>query len=179
MKPVIEEILINADQITEKCKELGQQITNDFQNHEEMPLFVTLLKGGVPFLAELIKYIDLDIMYDFMDVSSYEGTKSTGDIRIVKDLDISIKDMDIILVEDIIDTGRTLLNVIELLKNKGARDVKVVSLLNKQSRREAPVQGDYIGFEIQDKFVIGFGLDYNQKYRNLPYIGVLKEEVYK
>ena len=179
MEQIVEEILVNETQITERCKELGAEITNDYKNNDEMPLLVTLLKGGVPFLAELMKYIKLDIMYDFMDVSSYEGTNSTGDIKIIKDLDISIKGVDIILVEDIIDTGRTLVNVIELLKNKGAKSVKVVSLLNKQSRREADIKGDYVGFEIEDKFVVGFGLDFNQKSRNLPFVGVLKEEMYK
>ena len=178
MNKALEEVLISAEQITERCKELGKEITNDYINHDQKPLLVTLLKGGVPFLAELMKYIELDIMYDFMDVSSYQGTQSTGDIRIVKDLDISITGVDIILVEDIIDTGRTLSSVIELLKNKGAREVKVVSLLNKQARRVVPIKGDYIGFEIEDKFVVGFGLDYNEKYRNLPYVGVLKEEMY-
>mgnify|MGYP000199437723 FL=1 len=140
---------------------------------------VALLKGSVPFLAELIKHIDLDIQFDFMDVSSYQGTESIGDIRIDKDLDCSVKGLSILLVEDIVDTGRTLKEVTKLLMNKGAKDVKVVSLLDKPDRRVVEIEADYVGFEIPNEFVVGFGLDYDQKYRNLPYIGVLKPEVYK
>ena len=114
-----------------------------------------------------------------MDVSSYEGTESIGDIKIIKDLDCSVKGIPILLVEDIVDTGRTLKEVTRLLKNKGASDVKVVSLLDKPDRRVVDIKADYVGFVIPNEFVVGYGLDYNQLYRNLPYIGVLKPEIYK
>ncbi|MFI3283478.1 MAG: hypoxanthine phosphoribosyltransferase [Erysipelotrichaceae bacterium] len=174
----VKEILIDEQQITEKCKELGAKISEDYKDVQP-PLFVALLKGSVPFLADLIKYVTIDIEYDFMDVSSYAGTKSTGDIRIIKDLDRSIEGLDIVLVEDIVDTGRTLVNVKELLKNKGAKSIKVVSLLDKPSRREVEVEAEYIGFVIPDAFVIGYGLDFDQKFRNLPYVGIMKEEYYQ
>ncbi|MDO4701226.1 MAG: hypoxanthine phosphoribosyltransferase [Erysipelotrichaceae bacterium] len=179
MHPMIKEILISENEIVEKCKELGQKIDQEYQSSQP-PLLVALLKGSVPFLSELIKHIKMDVEFDFMDVSSYEGTESIGDIRINKDLDRSIKGVDILLVEDIVDTGRTLKNVKEMLFNKGAASVRVVALLDKPSRRVVEdIHAEYIGFEIPDAFVVGFGLDYNQKYRNLPYIGVLKDECYK
>ena len=131
----------------------------------------------MPFLAELIKHIDLDIQVDFMDVSSYQGTKST-DIRIIKDLDTSIQGMNILLVEDIIDTGKTIKEVCRTLMNKGANEVRIVALLNKPEGRQVDIEADYNGFEIENEFVVGYGLDFNQRYRCLPYVGVLKEECY-
>ena len=142
-------------------------------------LLVALLKGSVPFLAELIKHIELEIQFDFMAVSSYEGTESIGDIKINKDLDCSVKGVDILLVEDIVDTGKTLQTVKAMLKNKGAASVRVVTLLDKPERRTVEIEADYVGFAVPNEFVVGFGLDFNQKYRNLPYIGVLKEECYQ
>ncbi len=174
----IKEVFITAEQITEKCRELGKQITEEYTG-KEAPLLVALLKGSVPFLSELIKYIELDIEFDFMDVSSYSGTESTGEIKILKDLDRSVKGANIILVEDIVDTGRTLKTVKELLYTKGASDVKIVTLLDKPDRRVVEIVPEYLGFTIPNEFVVGFGLDFDQKYRNLPYIGVLKEECYK
>ena len=179
MHPCLEKILLNEDEIVARCKELGQQITQEYKNNEQPPLLVALLKGSVPFLAELIKHIDLDIQFDFMDVSSYEGTESIGDIKIIKDLDCSVKNLDILLVEDIVDTGRTLKTVKAMLKNKGAKTVRVVTLLDKPDRRVVDIEADYSGFEIPNEFVVGFGLDFNQKYRNFPFVGVLKEECYK
>lgn len=179
MHEVVEKILVSEEQIKKRSEELGKQISEDYRKSGRTPLLVALLKGSVPFLAEIIKHIDLDIQFDFMDVSSYEGTESIGDIRINKDLDCSVKDLSILLVEDIVDTGRTLLEVKRLLKNKGAKDVKVVSLLDKPERRVVDIKADYVGFEIPNEFVIGFGLDFDQKYRNLPYVGVLKPEEYK
>lgn len=172
----VKKILLTEDQIVSKCQELGQLITKEYKDNP--PLLVALLKGSVPFLAELIKHIDLDIEYDFMDVSSYEGTESVGDVKILKDLDRSIREMNILLVEDIVDTGRTIKEVTRLLKNKGATDVKVVTLLDKPSRRVVDLKADFVGFEIPNEFVIGFGLDYNEKYRNLPYVAVIKDELY-
>lgn len=171
-------ILVSEEEIIKKSAELGKQITEDYKDRKA-PILVALLKGSVPFLAELIKHIDLDIEFDFMDVSSYEGTESIGDIKIIKDLDRSIRKENVILVEDIIDTGRTLKTVTKLMKDKGAEDVKVVTLLDKPDRRVVEIEADYVGFVIPNEFVIGYGLDFNQKYRNLPYVGVLKEECYK
>ena len=173
----VDRILISEEEIIERCKVLGAQISKDYEG--SAPVFIGLLKGSVPFMAELIKHVSIDCMLEFMDVSSYSGTESTGDVKIVKDLDCSIKDLDVIIVEDIVDTGRTLNTVVELLYSKGAKSVKVCSLLDKPDRRIVDITADYVGFKIPNEFVIGFGLDYNQKYRNLPYVGVLKEECYK
>lgn len=178
MHPNVERILVSEQEIIDRSKELGAMITQDYQA-KEPPLMVALLKGSVPFLAELIKHIDLNIEFDFMDVSSYEGTESTGEIKVIKDLDRSIKNAEILIVEDIVDTGRTLKTVKEMLQNKGAAAVRVVTLLDKPERRVVELKADYVGFEIPNEFVIGYGLDFNQKYRNLPYIGILKEECYK
>lgn len=178
MHQSVEKILITQEEIVARAKELGKEISELYQG-KKPPILVALLKGSVPFLSELIKYIELDIEFDFMDVSSYEGTKSLGDIKINKDLECSVKDETILLVEDIVDTGCTLKEVTRILRNKGAKDVKVVSLLDKPDRRMVDIKADFIGFTIPDEFVIGFGLDYNQKYRNLPYIGVLKREIYE
>ena len=175
----IDHVLVSAEQITDKAKELGRQITEEYKERKEVPLLVALLKGSVPFLSELAKHIELDIQIDFMDVSSYEGTESIGDIKINLDLHCSVKGVSILLVEDIVDTGRTLKEVTRLLKNKGAKEVKVVSLLDKPDRRVVDIKAEYVGFTIPNEFVVGFGLDYNQKYRNLPYIGVLKKEIYE
>lgn len=179
MHSVVEKVLVSEEEIVKRSKELGKQISEDYCKTGKAPLLVALLKGSVPFLAELVKHIDLDIQFDFMDVSSYEGTESIGDIKIIKDLDCSVKGIPILLVEDIVDTGRTLKEVTRLLKNKGASDVKVVSLLDKPDRRVVDIKADYVGFVIPNEFVVGYGLDYNQLYRNLPYIGVLKPEIYK
>lgn len=176
-KETIKKVLINQEEIRQRCVELGAEITRDYKGKK--PLVVALLRGSVPFLAELIKNIDLNLQYDFMDVSSYEGTESIGDIRIIKDLDSSIKGKSIILVEDIVDTGRTIKTVVETLLNKGATSVQVVTLLDKPSRRVVDVTPDYIGFKIGNEFVVGFGMDFNQDYRCLPYIGVLKDECYQ
>lgn len=175
----IEKVLVSEEQIRERCKELGAELTKAYEQEADKLLVVALLKGSVPFLAELIKYIELPLEIDFMDVSSYDGTESIGDIKIVKDLDCSVKGLDILLVEDIIDTGRTVNEVKKLLYNKGAQRVRVVSLLDKPDRRVVNIEADYIGYVVPNEFVVGFGLDYNQKYRNLPYIGVLKPEVYQ
>ena len=135
MHEVVEKVLVSQDEIIHKCAELGAKITSDYKALNEVPYVVGLLKGSVPFMAEIIKHIDLDIQIDFMDVSSYQGTKSVGDIRIDKDLDCSVQGLSILLVEDIVDTGRTLKEVKRTLMNKGAKDVKVVSLLDKPDRR--------------------------------------------
>lgn len=173
----IREILISENEIQERAKQLGEKITKDYSS--EKPLLVGLLRGSVPFLADLMKNIDLDIQFDTMDVSSYEGTESVGEIRILKDLDTPIKGLDIILVEDIVDTGRTLQTVKNTLLHRGAASVTICTLLNKSARRTVDIQADYIGFEVADEFVVGYGMDFNQKYRCLPYIGVLNAECYE
>lgn len=173
----IGKVLITEEEIIARTKEMGKMITDDYA--EEEPVVVGLLKGSVPFMAELIKQIRLDIEIDFMDVSSYVGTESEGDVRIVKDLDRSIVGRKVLIVEDIIDTGKTLTSVKELMYKKGASDVRIATLLDKPSRRKVQIEGEYVGFEVPNEFVVGYGLDFNQKYRNLPYIGVLKEECYK
>ena len=173
----VEKVLISEKEIVDRCKELGAQISKDYEGKQ--PMIIGLLKGSVPFMAELIKYITVDCEIDFMAVSSYSGTESMGDVKIVKDLDHSIKGMDVLVVEDIVDTGKTLKKVKDLLYSKEANDVKIVSLLDKPDRRIVDIEAEYVGFKIPNEFVIGFGLDFNQKYRNLPYVGVLKEECYK
>ena len=152
MNDVIERILVTEEEIIKRSKELGAVITQDYRDAGKTPIVVGLLKGSVPFLAEIMKHIDLDK---------------------------SVKGESILLVEDIVDTGRTLKEVKKLLLHKGAADVKIVSLLDKPSRRVIEVQADYVGFEIPNEFVVGYGLDYDQKYRNLPYIGVLRPQVYE
>lgn len=179
MHYAVDKILVSEEEIVQRSKELGKQITEEYTKTGTIPYVVALLRGSVPFLSELIKHIDMEIQFDFMDVSSYEGTQSIGDIRVNKDLDCSVKGESILLVEDIVDTGRTLKEVTRLLKNKGASEVKVVSLLDKPSRRTVEIEADYVGFEIPNEFVIGFGLDFDQKFRNLPFVGVLKREFYE
>lgn len=173
----VEKVLISEEEIRERCRELGAQISADYEGKD--PIIVGLLKGSVPFMAELIKNITVECEIDFMAVSSYSGVESLGDVKIVKDLDRSIRGLDVLVVEDIVDTGKTLQKVKELLYSKGANDVKVVSLLDKPDRRIVEIEAEYVGFTIPNEFVIGFGLDFDQKYRNLPYVGVLKEECYK
>lgn len=179
MNKDIKSVLYSEEDIVKRCSELGKQITDDYKGREQAPLLVALLKGSVPFLAELMKHIDLDIQYDFMNVSSYDGTDSTGEIKILMDLDTSAKGRDILIVEDIVDTGRTLKTVVEMLLHKGANSVKIATLLDKPSRRDELVQADYVGYEVGNEFVVGYGMDFNQHYRCLPYIGILKDECYK
>ena len=175
----VKKILVSEEEIIQCCKELGEEIKKAYEKKNELPLVVGLLKGSVPFLAELVKHLDMDICYEFMDVSSYEGTESIGDVKVNLDLRSSVKGVPVLLVEDIIDTGRTVQEVKRLLKHKGASEVRVVSLLDKPDRRVVDIEADYVGFKVPNEFVIGFGLDYNQKYRNLPYVGVLKDECYQ
>lgn len=177
MSSVIKEVLVDMPQIEKRCQELGAQISKDYAG--ERLLLVGLLRGSVPFMVELMKHIDGDVEIDFMDVSSYDGTQSSGDIKILKDLDTSVKGLNILIVEDIVETGLTLATVKGLLENRGAKSVRIATLLNKPYCRNVDVKCDYVGFEIPSAFVVGFGLDYNQKYRQLPLIGILDESVYK
>ncbi len=174
----IKEILFSNDDIIARCKVLGKEITQEYA--DKNLLVIGLLKGCIPFMAELIKHIECDCEIDFMAVSSYgDETVSSGDVRILKDLDRSVKGYDVVIAEDICDTGRTLKVVKELLLSRGAKSVKIACLLDKKERRVVEMEPDIIGFSIPDAFVVGFGLDYCQKMRNLPYVGILKEEVYQ
>ena len=173
----IKKILISHDEIVTAARELGQKLTKDYQGKN--PILVGILKGSVPFMAELIKHIDTHIELDFMFVSSYHGgTSSTGVINIIKDMDQDIKGRDILFVEDIIDTGKTLKSLKELFEGRQPASVKIATLLDKPEGRLVEIEADYTCFTIPNEFVVGYGLDYDENYRNLPYIGVLKEEVY-
>lgn len=179
MNSDIKEILITHEQIEIKCKELAKQIDYDYK--DKTPLLIGLLKGCVPFLAELIKHLNINMEFDFMDVDSYfGGTCSTGTIKIVKDITTNLEGRDILIVEDIVDTGLTLSEIIPYLKKRGANSIEIVTLLDKPSGRKIEnLVPKYIGFTVPKLFLVGFGLDYQQIYRNLPYVGILKEEVYK
>lgn len=172
----IKEVLVTPQEIEQLCEKLGHQIEKDYQG--KSPLIIGLLKGCQPFMANVIKYINCYIQIDYMKVSSYVGTKST-ELVIKKDLDIDVKGLDIILIDDIVDSGRTISEVVSLLKNRGAKSVEVCCLLDKPDGRVVPVEIKYPGLWVPNKFVVGYGLDYNELYRNLPFIGVLKEEVYQ
>lgn len=178
MENIIKEILVSEEDIALKVKELGKKITQDYKDKNLM--VVGILKGAVIFMSELVKNIQLPILMDFMAVSSYgKSSLSTGEVRIIKDLDFSVEDKDILIVEDIIDTGYTLNYLTDNLRKRGASSVKIVTLLDKPERRKVDVPVDYLGFAIPDEFVVGYGLDYAEQYRNLPYVAALKEEVYK
>lgn len=177
MKEDVLRVLLSEDEIREKVRELGGKITADYKNSNLM--LVTVLKGAVVFLADLMRQIDAPAEIDFMVVSSYgSGVKSSGVVKIVKDLDVPLAGKDILIVEDILDSGLTLSYIKELLESRGPRSIRIATLLDKPSRRKVDLQADYIGFSVPDEFVIGYGLDYDEKYRNLPYIGILKPEVY-
>ena len=174
----VESILISQEKLENIVKSLAKEIEKDYNGREF--IMVGLLKGSIVFMAELMTKIDLDFDIDFMVASSYGGgTESSGKVKIVKDLSISPKDKDILIVEDIVDSGNTLNFVVNHLVSSGARTVRVVTLCDKPSRRKIPFTPDYCGAEIPDEFIVGYGLDYDEKYRNLPYIGILKRSVYE
>lgn len=166
----IVEVLISREKVEERIKELAKEIEKDYAGKELV--CVGLLKGSVMFMADLIKAVDLDLRIDFMKVSSYgSGTNSTGVVKILKDVDVDLAGKDVLIVEDIIDTGLTILNVKDFLSKKNPKSIKVCTLLDKPSRRVVEVKGEYVGFEIPDEFVVGYGLDLDEKYRNLPFVG--------
>ena len=170
-----QEILITQEELAAKVKELGQKITEDYKG--QSVLLVGILKGSVPFMADLMRQIDLDVTLEFMCVSSYgSSTKSSGVVRIIKDLDVPIEGQNVIIVEDIIDTGLTLDYLKRYLTGKNPKSLKICSILDKPSRRKVEIKGDYIGFEVEDKYIVGYGLDMDQHYRNLPYISWIKED---
>lgn len=173
----IEEILVSSEEIQMICERLGQQLTEDYEGKK--PLLIGLLKGCVPFMAELAKYIDLYVEIEYMSVSSYHGgIQTTGDVKINKDSDVSFKGRDVLIIEDIVDSANTIKTMYELFENRGANSIKVVTLLDKPDGRQTPFIPHYIGKSIPNKFVVGFGLDYKEMYRNLPYVGILKKEIY-
>lgn len=178
MKNDISEILISEEQIQDKVEELGQVLSDYYQ--DSFPLAIGVLKGAMPFMADLVKRMDIHLEMDFMDVSSYgNSTVSSGEVKIVKDLDTSVEGRDILIIEDIIDSGMTLSYLVELFRHRRAKSIKIVTLLDKPSGRKSDVKADYVGFIVPDAFVVGYGLDYAERYRNLPYVGVLKPEVYE
>ncbi|MDO4774122.1 MAG: hypoxanthine phosphoribosyltransferase [Candidatus Saccharibacteria bacterium] len=174
----IQKILISQSDIAEITYRLGTELTTDY--HDKNPLVVGILRGSLPFMADIIRAIDCHLEIDFMSLSSYEGgTQSLGRVRIIKDLDTSVAGRHVLIIEDIVDTGRTLHEIKQLLAHRGAASVRICTLLDKPSGRAIDITPDYVGTEIPGEFVVGYGLDYQEKYRNLPYIGVLKPEVYQ
>ena len=179
MNKDIKSILIDEAHINTMVKAMGESITKDYKHAKKPPLLVCILKGSVVFYADLIRHIDLPIEVEFMKVSSYGAGTTSAAIELHLDLaHRDYTDLDIIVVEDIIDSGKTLALLTDLLKSRGANSVEICTLLNKPSRRVVDVEVAYCGTEIPDEFVVGYGLDYAEKYRNLPYIGILKPEIY-
>ncbi|WP_423243349.1 hypoxanthine phosphoribosyltransferase [Clostridium rectalis] len=178
MKDDIKEILLDEQQLRNKIKEIGKRISSDYLGKDLM--LIGVLKGSVPFMADLMKEIEIPCTMDFMAVSSYgNSSKTSGVVRILKDLDFEIENKDILIVEDIIDSGVTLRYLVDYLKGRNPNSIQIASLLNKPDRRMVKIDAKYIGFQVPDHFLVGYGLDFAEKYRNLPYIGILKEEIYK
>ena len=173
----IQEVLFSEEQLKNRVQEIARQITADYQGKEIM--LISVLRGSFVFMADLCRAIDLPCTLDFMAVSSYgKGTKSSGQVQITKDLSEDITDRHIIVVEDILDSGNTLSYLLKILENRHPASIRLCTLLDKPDRRVKPVQVHYSGFTIPDAFVVGYGLDYAERYRNLPYLGILKPEVY-
>ena len=179
MRDDIKEVYFTEEQLRDKVRELGARITEDYRGKN--PLIVSVLKGSYIFMADLTRAIDTPCNVDFMVVSSYGGsnTSSSGLVKIIKDLDGDLSGKDVLIVEDILDTGITLSNLVPMLKMRHPNSVKICTILDKPSRRKADIKPDYEGFQVPDEFVVGYGLDYDEKYRNLPYIGILKPCVYE
>ncbi len=178
IKDDIEKILIDEEQLAARVKELGEEISRDYEG--KRPLLISVLKGSILFMADLMRAITIKCDIDFMAVSSYgAGTQSSGVVRILKDLDASVEGRHILIVEDILDSGVTLSHLLSLLKTRNVASILICTLLDKPERRRVPVNVDYRGFVIPDEFVVGYGLDYADLYRNLPYVGVLKPSVYE
>ncbi len=179
MKNDLDRVLISEEQLAKRIEELGKEIAKDYK--DKKPHLVVVLRGAVVFLTDLIRKIDIPLTIDFLAVSSYDsGTKSSGVVKLIKDLSDDITDRDVIIVEDILDSGLTLSFLIKLIHDKQAKSVKICTLLNKPARRKEGVniKVDYEGFVVEDEFVVGYGLDYDGYYRNLPYIGVLDPKIY-
>lgn len=173
----LEKVLVSEEQLKKRIAEIAKEISEDYAGKE--PVMVAVLKGSVMFFTDLVRQLDLPVTLDFMAISSYgAGVASSGEVKIIKDIDGKIGGKDVIIVEDIVDSGYSMNCLLKLFATRSPRSVRVCALLDKPSRREIPVQIDYAGFEIENEFVVGYGLDYAGKYRNIPYIGVLKKEVY-
>ena len=178
MRDDIQTVLVTEEQLRAKVAELGAQVSRDYTGRDL--LLVSILKGAVVFMADLMRAVTIPCSIDFMVVSSYGGTntESTGLVKIVKDLDADLSGRDVLIVEDVLDTGVTLSNLVPMLKMRHPNSVRICAILDKPARRKTDIRADYIGFEVPDAFVVGYGLDYDEKYRNLPFVGVLKPEVY-
>ncbi|WP_256762284.1 hypoxanthine phosphoribosyltransferase [Cohnella sp. WQ 127256] len=177
MQKDIQEVLYSQEEIQQKVQELGAAISRDYEGRN--PLVICVLKGAFIFMADLSRNVTVPLELDFMAVSSYgNSTRSSGEVKIIKDLDVSVEGRDILIVEDIIDSGLTLSYLIDVLERRNALSVNVVALFDKPGRRTVDLNADYTGFTIPDAFVVGYGLDYAEKYRNLPYVGILKPEIY-
>ena len=178
MNDDIRAVLVSEQQLKDKVAQLGAQISQDYVGKDLV--LVSILKGAVVFMADLMRAVTIPCSIDFMVVSSYgAGTTTTGMVKIIKDLDSDLSGKDVLIVEDILDTGVTLSNLVPMLKMRDPNSVRICAILDKPSRRRADIQADYIGFQVPDEFVVGYGLDYDEKYRNLPYVGVLKPSVYE
>ncbi len=178
MKNDILKILVTEEEIRQKVTELGAQISRDYQGKNL--LLVSILKGSVVFMADLMRAITIPARIDFMAVSSYgSGVKTSGVVKIVKDLDLDLHGYDVLIVEDILDSGMTLKYITGLLEQRGTRSIRIATLLDKPSRRKVDIKADYYCFDIPDEFVVGYGLDFDEKYRNFPAVGVLKPQVYE
>ncbi len=170
-------ILLTEEEIQQRVKEMAKQLSDDYR--DKNPIMIAILRGAVLFFSDLVREMDIHLELNFLAISSYgSGTESTGEVRIQYDMQESIKDRHVIVVEDIIDSGRTITHLKEILEARHPASVRVVSLLDKPSRREVDVVGEYVGFTVPNEFVVGYGLDYAGKYRNIKYIGVLKPEIY-
>ncbi|KLI75853.1 MULTISPECIES: hypoxanthine phosphoribosyltransferase [Lacticaseibacillus] len=177
MNPDILKVLYSQDDIHAITARLGAELKRDYAGKN--PLVVCILKGAIMFMTDLVREIDDYMELDFMDVSSYgDATESSGEVKIIKDLDASVKDRNVLIVEDIVDTGRTLKYLTDIFKTRQAKSVRICALMDKPEGRVVDVQADYVGTTVPNEFVVGYGLDYAERYRNLPYIGVLKPEVY-
>lgn len=176
---LIEKVLIDEESLNLKIRQLAKTLNEHYADKDEL-ILVCILKGSVMFMAELAKHLDVETKMEFMSVSSYEdNTYSSGNVKILMDLDIDIKDKEVLIVEDIIDTGFTLKKIKETLLKREPRDLKIITLLDKPERREVDIKPDFTGFKIPNEYVVGFGLDYDQLYRNLNYIGIVKRSVYE
>lgn len=172
----VKQILVTQEEIKEICKRLGEQISKDYA--DKKLLLVSVLKGGFVFMADLMRNITCECQIDFLSVSSYNGIKTTGHVNFKKDLDINPEGCDILLVEDILDSGVTLSYLKKVMLDRNAASIKVCTFLDKPTNHKADITADYVGKVVPDEFVVGYGLDYNEQYRNLPYVGVLSERVY-
>ncbi len=173
----IERVLINERELSDMVTELGRKISEDYK--DKNLLMVSVLKGSVVFMSDLMRAVTIPCRIDFMSVSSYgSGVKTSGVVKIMKDLDIALEGYDLLIVEDILDSGMTLDYIIEMLQGRNPKSVKICTLLDKPERRKVNLKADYFGFTVPDEFVVGYGLDYDERYRNLPYIGILKPEIY-